>query len=136
MKVAALFKRVWRFGTYRLAWKWFKKEQGCVSKSKSKSLKNMIFWNCLFFLRCNSKHKEILLTGTLHEKGWFLKIFLVNVNKSASTCRYLYLKVLVYGSWNCVHVWGSFFVSVFYMLWAIKVWSGDLYRRTDCEGRI
>ena len=55
------------------------------------------------------------------------------MSKSTGTCRYLYLKMLVYGSWNCINV---FFVnvylvsfsSIFYMLWTIKVWSGTFFR--------
>ena len=32
----------------------------------------MIFWNLLFFLRRNSKHKEVLLTRTLHDVDFSL----------------------------------------------------------------
>ena len=58
----------------------------------------MNFWKWLFFLRHNSEHKEVLLTRILHEVMFSLRISLVNVNKSADTRGYRYLKMLAYGS--------------------------------------
>ena len=98
-----------------LAWKWVnKKEQRYVSKPKSKSLQNMIFYNWLFFLRPTSKHKRSFAdTDTASKVMFSSRISLINVNKSGGTCRYLYLKTLVHGSWNCIHVWRSFFLFRF-----------------------
>ena len=38
-------------------------------------------------------------------------------------------------SWNCIHVWNSFFSSILYMLLTIKVGRGSLFLWTDYEGR-
>ena len=65
---------------------------------RSKSLENVAFWNWLSILSGNSKHKGVLLTQTLLKVMFSFRISLVNVNKSAVTLRYLYLKMFEYGS--------------------------------------
>ena len=93
-----------------------------------------MFWNWLFVLRRNSKHKEkFCWHGQCMKRDVFFKNFF---SKCEQICRYLYFKMLLQGSWNCIHLWSIFFAFVFYILQTIKLWNGSIFPRNDYEGWI
>ena len=111
MKVAGLLKGVWRFGTT-----WHEnglkriKDQKIRSKSKpkSKSLRNIIFWNCICFSCMILNTRRFVGTGIAWKVMFSLRIFIVNASKSAgSFFLFRFLHVVNYKSVK----WETFFAD-------------------------
>ena len=87
-----------------------------TNKTIRKALK-IISLHFLILLRRNSKRKEVLLTGDCIKSYVFFKNFFSKYEQihRYPQVRYLYSKMLEYGSWNCIYLWGSFFLFSFLM---------------------
>ena len=128
-KFAGSFKYIWRFGTTS-CWNGLKRSKD-MYQNQSQNLSKIWSFGTNFSFQGVIQNTKTFFFDT--DTAWsdiFFKNFFSKCEK------YVYLKMLVYGSWNCIHVWRISFSCVFYMLWTIELWSGSLFPRADYEGRI
>ena len=130
-KFAGLFKYIWRFGT-TWCWNGLKRSKD-MYQNQSQNLSKIWSFGTNFSFQGviqNTKKLFFFLTRALHEVIFSLRISLENVrNTSILKCSYMVPETV----YTCDVVP---FSCVFYMLWAIEVWRGSLFPRTDYEGRI